>query len=241
MFFFFFNKNRLPVQKRMIEALVLPTSPPPLPTEMSLSSHAYYNEYHGHRVTDLEKIEDGLRQLKGGAAPLIFLAGDSSLDNKYWFQNTSPARNGMDRLLHPPVSREDVCHWINAELETRGLSGAAINTAIEESMLGQRACGRLLPQDLFLRDHVRKNDVVVVCVGGNDIALRPAPCTILSILSVLYCNTAPCLEAAACGTALPFDDACCGCGPSCISSCCGCPPVRVTLDTLLMQRTLLFQ
>jgi hypothetical protein len=213
------------VLKSMIEALVTP----PSPSEMSstISSVNYYAEYHGHRVTDLERIEDGLRHMMSdtaSAAPMIFLAGDSSLDNKYWFHNSSEARNGMERLLTPPVAREDVCHWINVELETRGLRGAAINAAIEESTLGQRACGHLLPQDVFLRDHVRAHDVLVVSVGGNDIALRPAPCTILSILTVLACNTAPCIEATACGSPLPCDDFCCGCGPSLFSSCCACPP-----------------
>jgi len=56
-------------------------------------------------------------------------------------------------------------------------STVAINTAVEASLLRQRSESKLLPQDEFLRDHIKKEDVLVVSVGGNDIALLPSSST----------------------------------------------------------------
>ena len=81
-----------------------------------------------------------------------------------------------------------------------------------------------MAQDCFLRDHVTQNDIVVVSVGGNDIALKPALCTIFSMLLLMCCTTNDCLDNCTCGCALPCDDCCCGCGCGCLSSCIAWPP-----------------
>jgi hypothetical protein len=56
-------------------------------------SRAYYNEYHGHKVEHLREVHGELRKGPdsvdpvsggGGRRPLVWLAGDSSLDNKFW-------------------------------------------------------------------------------------------------------------------------------------------------------------
>ncbi len=41
--------------------------------------------------------------------------------------------------------------------------------------------GELLPQDEFLRDHLQSNDVLIVSVGGNDVALKATASTIASM------------------------------------------------------------
>merc|ERR1712083_1108471 len=46
--------------------------------------------------------------------------------------------------------------------------------------------GDLLPQDEFIRNHITENDVLVVDVGGNDVALRPTAGVILNIAWLLY-------------------------------------------------------
>jgi hypothetical protein len=63
---------------------------------------------------------------------------------------------------------------------------------VEATTLNERSY-RLRPQDKFIRDNISSNDVLIVSVGGNDIALAPAPCTILSIAGLL-CLPMGCLE-----------------------------------------------
>ncbi len=64
-----------------------------------------------------------------------------------------------------------------------------LNTAIEESTLGNRDGDVLLAQDIFLRDNITENDYLIVSVGGNDIALRPTAMTIASMVIYLYTAT----------------------------------------------------
>ena len=104
-----------------------------------------------------------------------------------------------------------------------GRKYGVINCAVEESTVGARACSRLLDQDTFIRDHITGDDMLVVSVGGNDIALKPNPCTIVHMLSLVKCVPYCCLEHS-CGTAIPVDDCCCGCGPSCLSDITAFPP-----------------
>jgi hypothetical protein len=57
-------------------------------------------------------------------------------------------------------------------------------TAVEATTLNERSY-KLRPQDRFLRNNIRPNDILIVSVGGNDVALCPTPCTIVSMLGVL--------------------------------------------------------
>lgn len=100
---------------------------------------------------------------------------------------------------------------------------AAINCAIEESSVGDRACNRLIDHDIFIRDNIRSQDILIASLGGNDIALKPTICTICSILSLLCCTTTSCISNTSCGTALPCDDCCCGGTTGCLSNCLAFP------------------
>lgn len=156
--------------------------------ERKVSAHEFYGEYHGHRIEHLHKVHTQLRCSQAGRS-VIFLCGDSTLDNKYWLPGiaTSRAVNGFEQVLDPPVMQADVAYWVNKELVERGVGGgiACLNCSIEESTLGERDGGRLMAQDQFIRDHLQPNDVLVTSLGGNDVALRPTIWTILSIASLL--------------------------------------------------------
>ena len=152
----------------------------------------FYGEYHGHPLPDLESVLAHLPNMTAARAPrrrgVIYLVGDSTLDNKYWLGGQRvPATNGYERLLKPPQAVPDVTHYLNKVLIERGEGDklVAVNTAIEESTLGLRDGGKLLPQDAFVRDHIGEPDVLVVSCGGNDIALRPTALTIVSIATLL--------------------------------------------------------
>jgi hypothetical protein len=188
----------------------------------TIPSSDYYRNYHGHLINHLETVYSRIKEIKAGndSAGIIYLAGDSSLDNKFWLSSVSPAVNGYESILNPPVCVDDVAHLLNKEIVRRGLMDqyTAINAAVEESTLGQRACRSLTKQDAFIKSHVAPNDSVVISVGGNDIALRPTCCTILNLGALLFCTNASCINNCACGVPLPCDDCCCGCGAAVASN-----------------------
>lgn len=184
---------------------------------MSVSSRSFYGEYYGHPVSDLQVV---LEHLRGSSESLIWTAGDSTLDNKYWLSDSLPAAAQYSNILHPPLSKPDVTYWLN---KLAPPNVAAINTAVEATTLNERTF-RLRPQDVFLRDNIQPQDTLIVSVGGNDVALSPQPCTILSMLGLMKCTPKACIDSGCtCGT-VPCDDCCCGCGPSTCSCCCAYPP-----------------
>jgi hypothetical protein len=194
----------------------------PLDVNDKVSSSRFYGEYHGHPVPDLEIL---LPQLRSSSDSILWTAGDSSLDNKYWFNDRREAVGAYKDVLEPPTSVCDVTYWLNyiAAEQQGGERIATINTAVEATTLNERT-RRLRPQDIFLRENIREEDTLVVSIGGNDVALAPTPCTILSMLGLLSLPVS-CIENAtpSCG-AVPCDDCCCGCGASLLSCGCTFPP-----------------
>ena len=193
----------------------------------------FYGEYHGHKVSHLKKLLPVLRE---SSDRLIWLAGDSSLDNKYWFNQRKPAVGPYKDVLSPPWSITDVNYWINQKLIERKSRTACINTAVEATTLNERTFG-LRAQDKFLREHIQPNDVLVVSVGGNDVALMPCPCTIASILGLLFCVPQSWVYNGRTCSTCPLDDCCCGCGFSLASCACARPPCLGYLRHLFGTRT----
>ncbi|CAB9497813.1 expressed unknown protein [Seminavis robusta] len=188
-----------------------------------VDSDDFYSEYFGHKEEHLQQL---LPLLRSSSDSLVWLAGDSSLDNKYWFQLTQPAVGGYRDLLDPPRSKTDIAYWMNflaLEDPSNELPRiATINTAVEETTLNQRTW-RWLPQDKFIRDKISPDDILIVSAGGNDVAWAPCPCTIVSILCLLNLPMFCIENAFNCGS-VPTDDYCCGCGASLASCACACPP-----------------
>ena len=187
---------------------------------------SYYEPFYGH---DVEHLALALSALRRRHDSVVFLAGDSSLDNKYWFSSWADAVNGYETVLEPPRMKRDVCYWINEQAEREGKRLGCLNAAVEATSLNDRAWGRLLPQDAFIRDHITEDDVLVVSVGGNDVALSPLLCTAVNLAVLVCCVPRPCLERGACASppnvnAL-VDCGCCGCGvPGCVAGLWGWPP-----------------
>jgi len=150
-------------------------------TRTKINASEFYSEYHGHKVQHLKVVYPRLREETG--LGLIWTAGDSSLDNKYWFNDSKAAVGAYRDVLEPPISNADVTYWLNYHGidERRNEKYGAINTAVEATTLNSRTF-RLHPQDKFIRDNIQQDDVLIVSVGGNDIALAPTPCTIMSLL-----------------------------------------------------------
>ncbi len=181
----------------------------------------YYVEYHGHRIPHLQSVRSSL--VKNGCKSFIYLAGDSTLDNKHWLflgptkqgadftdeRFTGAACNGYEKALTPPRMVKDVAYWLNHEIAKSEAKGrvACINASIEESCIGERDKG-LMAQDQFIRDNIGADDTLVICVGGNDIALKPTLCTILNMASLIFCTSTCCIRSLSCGCA----NSCFGCG-----------------------------
>eukprot|EP00977_Amphora_coffeiformis_P001656 scaffold310_cov168-Amphora_coffeaeformis.AAC.51 len=197
------------------------------------ASH-FYSEYFGHKVEHLAQILPHLRETTDR---LVWTAGDSSLDNKYWFRDRGAAPAAYHDILEPPQCKKDVTYWLNyflcqEEIENTSSSTstwrhrprtAAINAAVEATTLNERTF-RLRPQDVFIRDNIQRDDVLVVSVGGNDVALMPLPCTIASILGLVLCTPKVCIDKSCAAGTVPVDDCCCGCGASLLSCACAFPP-----------------
>lgn len=166
---------------------------------------AYYSTWSGHEVQHLTAAHRALRRQHSS---LIFLAGDSSLDNKAWLKEQAPALNGYDEFLQPPIMKTDICYWLNSEAMLHGAQHVAcLNTAVEATTLYDRG-SRLLPPDQFIHDHITTEDYMIVSVGGNDIALKPSLCTIIHMLLLVRCSSRDCLHRCSCGC-MPFAG-CCG-------------------------------
>jgi hypothetical protein len=168
----------------------------------------FYAEYKGHPLDQLDALHAALAQ---SADVNIFLCGDSSLDNKHWFFDgfdtkeeqlmkrvgalppfLAPAVNGYETLLEPPRMVKDVGYWMNYLAAERLPRRRAVtfNAAVEESTLGERVAALssngpgLLPHDEWIRSRFGSGggqDVVVLSIGGNDVALKPSTATIASV------------------------------------------------------------
>ena len=125
-----------------------------------INTNDFYATYHGHDVAYLETVHSELRRVEDKSC--IWLAGDSSLDNKFWFRDNAPAVNGYELLLAPPRMKQDVCYWLNAQAAERRLPYFCVNTAVEATALNDRSFNCLLPQDRFIRDNITGDDVLVV-------------------------------------------------------------------------------
>ncbi|EUC41733.1 hypothetical protein COCMIDRAFT_29550 [Bipolaris oryzae ATCC 44560] len=139
-----------------------------------IDSGKFYNEYKGHPIADLT-IFRNITLTEHPDKPIIYLAGDSSLDNKFWLKERISSSSQIPAIYHytlatPITLIPDVAYWLNSALSTRA---TCINTAVEESLLRSRDTD-LLPHDAFIRSSIRANDILVVSVGSNDIALNPS-------------------------------------------------------------------
>jgi hypothetical protein len=82
-----------------------------------------------------------------------------------------------------------------------------IYMSVEATQLNER-CFRLKPQDAFLRENIGKDDILIVSVGGNDIARRPTLCTIAAMTGLL-CLPTSCVQGGCSYCALPVSNLYC--------------------------------
>lgn len=147
---------------------------------MSVRFGRFYEQYHGHPLEDLKIIHETLRRQ---GKHIVWLCGDSSLDNKFWnLDCVEDACNGYENIIVPAKSVCDVAHEINKVLCDSQY--ACINCALEESTVSRRMENGLYPQDLFVQQHLSNNDILIVSLGGNDTVLQPSVDIVCSIAAL---------------------------------------------------------
>jgi len=104
----------------------------------------------------------------------IFLAGDSSLDNKHWFINNPDKGNplnGYEEIIEGNMTK-DVSYQINSSLNSDEIlkKYICINTAVEATTLESRKNSLQHHSDIFIKDNIQPNDILIISVGGNDVA-----------------------------------------------------------------------
>uniref|UniRef100_A0A0G4HUF4 SGNH hydrolase-type esterase domain-containing protein n=1 Tax=Chromera velia CCMP2878 TaxID=1169474 RepID=A0A0G4HUF4_9ALVE len=158
-----------------------------------IRSQEFYAHWSGHEVAHLNAVIGHVRSATSDAA-VLWLAGDSALDNKFWLSPNNPtnvhkysrdaenafhtdpltdpsytaeALNGYEGVLEGRMVR-DVTYNLNAQASSRKMSLVTVNTAVEASTLEGREVS-LLDADEVIRDNIQPQDVLVVHVGANDI------------------------------------------------------------------------
>ncbi|KAF2790569.1 hypothetical protein K505DRAFT_327492 [Melanomma pulvis-pyrius CBS 109.77] len=162
---------------------------PRVKSNRKINLYQFYTEWRGHPIDDLGQFLD-LTLAQRPDKPIIYLAGDSSLDNKYWVPSSGPGGDPLPvevpeiyyKTLDRPRPKPDVSFWLNHVLGGRA---TCVNTAVEETTLRDRD-ESLLEHDEFIRDNIRDNDILIVSIGANDIALRPSPATIIRMLQMAW-------------------------------------------------------
>ncbi|KAH8810825.1 hypothetical protein F5884DRAFT_260977 [Xylogone sp. PMI_703] len=154
-----------------------------------INTSRFYYEWKGHTISDLSAFRTMTLSLRPDK-PIIYLAGDSSLDNKYWVPSSGPGGEPLPvdvpeiyhATLQKPYPKPDVAFWLNHFLGDRA---TALNLAVEASMLRERD-NDLLEHDEFIRDNISPNDILIVSVGANDIALKPTFATVRHMLQLAW-------------------------------------------------------
>lgn len=162
-----------------------------------VNTSRFYMEWKGHDIDDITAFHSITSKFRPNK-PIIYLAGDSSFDNKYWVPSSGPAGEPLDvdvpeiyrQTLNRPHPKPDIAFWLNHFL---GGSATTLNLAVEESTLRDREKD-LLEHDKFIRDHIEPEDILIVSVGANDIALKPTFATMRNMLQLAWLTPRSSLE-----------------------------------------------
>ena len=159
--------------------------------------YPFYGNWAGHPVADLIAAKSAI-STRRPAKPIVYLAGDSSLDNKAWIPSSGPGGQDLpvvvpeiyNCFLDPPKPKPDVAFWLNRLL---GDKVSTINAAVEASLLRDRD-QNLLGHDDFIRDNITSEDILIVSIGANDIALSPTTATMRHMLQLAWLTSKKSIE-----------------------------------------------
>lgn len=158
----------------------------------TIDSELFYHGMRGHSIAGLEKLLE-LAAAMPTKLPRIFLAGDGSLDNKFWINDAEgkkiPLPSFYKQVIQPGAIKPDVAFWMNQYLDGRAIT---INTAVAATTISDRphlnhsGVHALLRQDILICDSISEEDILIVSLGGNDIGLRPSMTTCWHLIQLVY-------------------------------------------------------
>ena len=168
----------------------------------TVDARLFYENYYGHLPEHLRVAYASLRSPSGDRA-LVFLTGDSSLDNKSYVHGCEalPASGGWERILAPPRALPDVAAWLSRALIAVGLPHGVLNCAVEEATAAELAASPFVGPTAAVSRAVTRKDVVILSAGGNDVVLRPTLATVSALAAVLSCGSDAAID---CGDAIGF-------------------------------------
>ncbi|EPE32593.1 hypothetical protein GLAREA_07727 [Glarea lozoyensis ATCC 20868] len=154
-----------------------------------IKTSRFYSEWRGHPIPDVTAFQSTILALRPNK-PILYLAGDSSFDNKYWIPSSrsfgKPLAVDVPEIyqaaIDEPFPKPDIAFWLNHFLGNRA---TALNLAVEASTLKERE-NTILEHDKFIRDNIRSEDILIVSIGANDIALKPTFATICHMLHLAW-------------------------------------------------------
>jgi hypothetical protein len=171
-----------------------------------INNSGFYSEWKGHPIRDLIKFRDITHAIRPGKH-IIYLAGDSSLDNKAWVSSTDASPTETPEIYSHTFEstsqsriKPDVGLWLNHLVGDRA---TCINAAVEESLLRDRD-GDLLEHDKFIQDSITKDDILIVSIGANDIALRPNKETMLHMADLSWATRRSSIESGSASSLVYF-------------------------------------
>ncbi|KAJ3322022.1 hypothetical protein HDV06_003622 [Boothiomyces sp. JEL0866] len=150
---------------------------------LPISPTQYFGLFHGIPPNHLQATVNYFRSKYPGRS-LIYLSGDSSLDNKHWIDGDVETPDCYKQILNPPIMKPDISFNIMSVIP----SSIVVNTAVEATTIADRYNG-LLESDCIIRDNITEKDILITSIGGNDIALRPTLFTKLNLLMIVYLNS----------------------------------------------------
>ncbi|KAJ3252443.1 hypothetical protein HK103_001562 [Boothiomyces macroporosus] len=150
---------------------------------LPISPTQYFGLFHGVQATFLKATINHFHSAYPERS-IIYLSGDSSLDNKHWIDGDVETPESYRNVLEPAIMKPDVSFNIMSVIPDT----LVVNTAVEATTIADRDNG-LLESDCLIRDNIKSNDILVTSIGGNDIALRPTLLTKLNLLMLVYLNS----------------------------------------------------
>ncbi|KAJ3273146.1 hypothetical protein HDV01_004786 [Terramyces sp. JEL0728] len=153
------------------------------PTTIPISPTLYFALYHGILSNHLQSTVNHFHS-EYPQQTIIYLSGDSSLDNKHWIDGDVEIPPCYSKILVPNIMKPDVSYSIMTTIP----NSLVVNAAVEATTIADRDNG-LLESDCIIRDNIRTSDILITSIGGNDIALRPTVFTQLNLLMLIYFNT----------------------------------------------------